>query len=154
MAPHLAVVSTKTCEKMVNPTKPFILVVDKGENVIDALLHCAHTMNIKAASLSGLGATGDVSVAFYHLDTKEYAIKEFTGDFELVSLTGNIAKHEGKPVVHIHAAMGNEDYSLFGGHIMKMIVSVTAEITVIPLDGEIERQYAPDIGLNLMCPIR
>lgn len=152
---NIAIVSTETCSKLANTDKPFILALKKGENFVEAILHCARTVNLKSASVSGLGAVDDVTVAYYELPTKEYHSKLFEGTFELVSLNGNITMFEGKPFLHIHAALGKEDYSLFGGHIMSMTVGASAEITIIPLNGVINRQHDQDIGLKLMCcPIK
>lgn len=45
---------------------------------------------------------------------------------------------------HLHATLGKKDTTIFGGHILEGVVSITGEIIIIPWDkGEIERKIAP-----------
>ena len=36
-----------------------------------------------------------------------------------------------------------------GGHLVKSIISATGEIVITKLEGEVQRELNPDIGLNL-----
>lgn len=148
-----SIFDSQSGDKATNIEQPFILVLKRGENLFSSLTHFIVEANLQAASISGLGALDDVTIAFYHLDRKEYDTKLFHGGYELVSLNGNITRFENKPVIHIHAALGKEDYSVIGGHIMDATIGPTVELTIIPLPGKINRERSEDIGLNLMCPI-
>ncbi len=150
----LSIVDTRTSYKLAGTTHPFILNLNRGENLFEGILHCAEQVGLHAASLSGLGALEDPSVAFYHLDIKQYDTKMFKGIFELVSLNGNVSFVNNKHFAHIHAALGKADHSLFGGHLMDGKVGVVAEITIIPLVAPIERHLVEQIGLKVLgCPI-
>lgn len=149
----VAMVTTATCDKLINTDKPFILVLKKGENLFEGILHCANTINLKSATISGLGALDEVTVAYYYLSTKQYQTKLFAGMYELIALNGNISFVDGKRFLHIHAALGTETYDVIGGHIMDATVGPSAEISIIPLSATITREYDADIGLKLMCPI-
>lgn len=151
--PILSIVDTSTCAKLAGTTEPFILALKKDENLFAGIVHCAEQVGLKAASISGLGAIDDVTVAYYHLETKKYHSQLFKGTYELVSLNGNIAIVDGKPFVHIHAALGTEEFNVIGGHIMDATVGPSAEITIIPLAGTIGRKYSEEIGLKLLCAI-
>ncbi len=148
----VSIVNTKTCATLANTKHPFMLVLERGENLFKALLECAKQVNLKSASIYGLGALDDVSVAYYHLDRKEYDIKLFNGMYELISLQGNITRVDDQPFLHIHAAIGLPDHSVMGGHIMDATVGPTAEITIIPFEASIHRKHSDAIGLKLMCP--
>ena len=150
----IAIIDSHSGKQLLHTDKPFILALKHGENLFEAILRCANDAQIKAASISGLGALDDVSVAFYYLDKKEYKTKLFKGGYELISLNGNISFAEGQRFVHIHAALGTEEYNVVGGHIMSATVGPSAEITIIPLAAKINREYDTVIGLKLMCPIR
>jgi predicted DNA-binding protein with PD1-like motif len=150
----LSIVDTRTSHKLAGTTQPFILNLNRGENLFEGILNCAERIGLHAASLSGLGALEDPSVAFYHLDTKQYDTTLFKGIFELVSLHGNISFVDNKHFAHIHAALGRADHSLFGGHLMDGRVGVVAEITIIPLASRIERHFVEQVGLKVLgCPI-
>lgn len=149
-----AMVDTSTCSLLKNTDKPFILALKMGENLFEGILKAANAVNLKSASISGLGALDDVTVAYYNLHTRQYQTKLFTGMYELISLNGNIAFVDGKHFIHIHAALGTDTYDVVGGHIMDAIVGPSAEITVIPLSSAIHRAYDNQTGLKLMCPIQ
>ncbi len=153
-ANNIAIVDTTTCQSLKDTDKPFILALKIGEKLFDGILRCADAVNLKSASISGLGALDDVTVAYYNLDTKQYQTKLFSGMYELISLNGNIAFVDGKRFIHIHAALGTEEYNVVGGHIMDATVGPSAEITIIPLQGQINRAYDETTGLKLMCPIK
>ncbi|VVC74787.1 hypothetical protein AQUSIP_00590 [Aquicella siphonis] len=137
-----------------NTKEPLILVLKQGENLFESLLRFAREARLQSAALNGLGGLSDITVAYYNLDTKQYQTRLFTGMYELISLNGNISFFENNPFLHIHAALGSKDYSVYGGHIMDATVNPSAEITLIPLPGRIERAYDEVTGLKIMCPIK
>lgn len=148
----ISIVSTQNCSELAGTKDPFILMLKQGQNLFEAILDCAKTMGLTSASLQGLGALDDVTVAYYNLNTKQYQTKLFTGMYELISLHGNISMVEEQPFLHIHGALGQEDYSVVGGHFMEATVGPTAEITVIPFASPIHRKFNEETGLKLMCP--
>ncbi len=153
MSSNLAIIDSASGHKVASLDRPFILALNIGENLFEGILRCAVAANLKSASISGLGALDDVTVAYYNLETKSYQTKVFHGMYELISLHGNIAMLDGKHFIHIHAAIGDDQYRVFGGHIMDATVGPSAEITVLPLNTEIHRQYDDRTGLKLMCPM-
>lgn len=146
----ISVVDSSSCSKLADTDLPFILIVHKGESLIETILKCAQAINLKAASLSGLGALENPTIAYYNLNSKEYQNKLFPGDFELTSLNGNLTKAEDEWVAHIHVTLGDEDYRVIGGHLQNAVVSITTEITVIPFQNPIVRKMDADIGLKLI----
>jgi predicted DNA-binding protein with PD1-like motif len=149
-----AVIDSNSGKQVENTEKPFILVLKPGENLFDSILRCADAANIKSASISGLGGLCDISLAYYNLETQQYQTKLFAEMHELISMNGNIAVFEGKRFLHIHAAVGDHHYAVYGGHLMSATVNPSAEITIIPLSAEINRQHDKTTGLKIMCPIQ
>ncbi|TAK78318.1 MAG: DUF296 domain-containing protein [Gammaproteobacteria bacterium] len=147
----IAIIDSRSGEKMIGYDKPFILKLAAGENLFESILRCANDAKLPSASISGLGGLDDVSVAYYNLKTQQYQTKLFTGMYELISLNGNITVVEEQRFIHIHAALGTEEYNVIGGHIMSAIVNPTVELTIIPLASPIYRQFDAASGLKLMC---
>ena len=147
---HPPIVTSTTGSRVAHADKPFILSLAMGEDLFESILRCANDANLPSAMISGLGTLDDVTVAYYNLNTKAYQTKCFHGMFELVSLNGNISFVEGKRFLHLHAALGTEDYQVIGGHLMSATVGPAAEISVLPLSGPIQREYDARIGLKLM----
>lgn len=123
--------------------------IDKGEEVLDKLKEIALQENIKLASVSALGATNDFTVGVFKTTEKKYYSNVFTGDFEIVSLTGTINTMDGEFYAHIHMSAGNDKGQVFGGHLNRAIVSATCEVVINLIDGEVDRYFDEGIGLNL-----
>ena len=123
--------------------------LDRGEEILEQLKILALQENIKLASVRGLGAVDEFTVGVFKTDRKQYDANSFTGYFEIVSLTGTITTMDGEYYAHLHMSAGNEKGEVFGGHLKRAVVSATCEMIVTPLEGEIDRRYDPDTGLNL-----
>ncbi len=147
----MAAVTLDDCHKMKNPKKPFILILRRGEPFADSIIECIQRMNISSASVSGFGAIENPIVAAYNLRKRYYMQKEFPGIYQLASLNGTVSlSPKNQLVTHIHIVFTDPNYRAFGGHLMGGECGITAEITIIPLMGEIHREHDHDIGLDLM----
>lgn len=126
-----------------------VVRIDKGEEILDKIKEIALSENIKLATVTALGATNNFTVGVYKTDEKKYYSNEFSGNFEIVSLTGTISTMNGEFYTHIHMSAGNENGEVFGGHLNKAIVSATCEMIIGVIAGEVDRYYDEEIGLNL-----
>lgn len=134
----------------------WLVVLDKDQKLLETLTKIVTQEKIKGGHLTAIGALKDTELGFYELHKKDYIRKTFDkGDFELVSLIGNISLKDGAPYVHAHAALGKEDFSIFGGHLFEAKVAVTAEIYIAEFGALPEREVDPDVGLATLqrCPI-
>jgi len=98
----------------------------------------------------GIGACSSIDLAFYNPHIKDYRKKPFAEDFEIINLTGNGGLMDGAPVLHAHGSFGRNDFSIIGGHVTKIVVSVTCEIFLTKLEGTIERKQDADLHLNML----
>ena len=105
--------------------------------------------NIKLASISALGAVDDFTVGVYNVDEKKYYSNNFTGSFEIVSLTGTINTMNNDFYAHLHMSAGNGKGEVFGGHLNKATVSATCEMVITLINGRVDREYDEITGLNL-----
>ena len=129
--------------------KTIIARIDKGEEILTQLKNIALKEEIKLASVRALGATDDFTVGVFKVDEKKYYANHFTGDFEIVSLTGTISTMNGEYYAHLHMSAGDEQGRVFGGHLNEAIISATCEMVVEVIDGQVERAHDADVGLNL-----
>lgn len=148
--PETSAVDSKSCKLFSHRTHPFILIINKGENLLDAITDCADAANIGAAHVSGLGAVENPTLAYYDSTAKQYEYKTFPGTYELALLNGNLTQSEGKSFAHLHIIMGDKKYNVVAGHLKNAQVSSSAEITIIPLEAPIIRKFDPNTGLNLI----
>ena len=127
-----------------------ILRIDQGEEILAQLKAMALRENIRLASVQGLGAVGDFTVGVFRTGEKQFRPQRFTGDHEIVSLTGTITTMDGEYYAHLHMAAGDETGRVVGGHLSEAVVSATCEVMVEILPGQVDRAFDPDVGLNLL----
>lgn len=129
--------------------KTIIARIDKGEEILTQLKNIALKEDIKLASVRALGATDDFTVGVFKVDEKKYYANHFTGDFEIVSLTGTISTMNGEYYAHLHMSAGDEQGRVFGGHLNEAIISATCEMVIEVIDGQVDRLRDESVGLNL-----
>lgn len=127
-----------------------LLRLDKGEEVFEKLLLFASENNVTAATFNVIGASQEVVLAYYDLPKKEYLDHTLAEDLEIVSVTGNVGIMDNKPIIHAHGVFSNKKLQTYGGHIKKLVVSATCEVTLTKLDGELTRDFDEETGFNLL----
>lgn len=123
--------------------------IDKGEEILDKIKEISLAENIKLANVNALGATNDFTVGVFKVDEKKYYSNTYTGNFEIVSLTGTINTMNNEFYTHIHMSAGNDKGEVFGGHLNKAIVSATCEMVINIINGTVDRKFDENTGLNL-----
>ena len=125
--------------------------MDRGDEVCAKLLELAEKENIRLASVTGIGASNDVTLGVFNTAEKKYSRLRYNDvDYEIASITGNLSRQDGKPYLHLHAAIGNPVCGeTHAGHLNAAVISATAEIMVGVMDGEVGRKFSDGIGLNL-----
>lgn len=127
----------------------YILRLDKGEEVLSSLKEFCQDHSINLGEISGLGSTNDVTIGLFNTKEKKYYSKKFSGDFEIINLTGNISTMDDEIYLHIHTVISDYELNAYGGHLNSAIVSGTAEIIINVIEGNVNRKFDSNIGLNL-----
>ena len=127
----------------------YVVRLDPGDEIVEKVLWLAAVENIRLATVTGLGTVDNVTLGIYTPDTKQFKAKMFHADFEIVSLTGTISTMNGEYYAHLHMAAGDEQGQVFGGHLNEAVVSATCEMVVEVIDGQVNRAFDPNVGLNL-----
>ncbi|MBW2988089.1 DNA-binding protein [Candidatus Woesearchaeota archaeon] len=135
--------------RVLKTKEAFVLRLDKGEELIAKLKEFCIQHNLRLGLIIGLGAAHRVVLANYNPSTKHYSEQKFEGSFEIAMLNGNISEMNGEPYLHIHATIADPSFKTYSGHLKEAVISATCEITIIPIQGKLERYYEPKLGLNL-----
>ena len=129
----------------------YFLRVDKGEELVTAILSLCEKENIKTAYFQGIGACDRVICQTLNLATHDFINHEKTGMLEMISLLGNIAPDDnGELSFHAHASFSyieDEEVKLFGGHLREAYICYTGEIIVSP--AELNLQRSRETGMNI-----
>ena len=137
----------------------YVFRIDKGEEIVSSMTQVLDNDGIKAGVVvSGIGGVDKVVLRFFDLKTKKYVDKEFVGQFEMTTLSGNISELDGKSFLHLHITLGDSDYNVFGGHLGSATVGITSEIIVNTFSRKvagtsektagIARKLNPGLGIN------
>ncbi len=123
--------------------------LQKGDEICAAIAKIAKEENIKVGSITGIGATDNVTIGVFDTAKKEYDKITKSGSFEILALNGSITSMNGEPYVHLHITCSEGECHTFGGHLFEGRISLTGEIFITVVDGEIEREYSEEVGINL-----
>jgi uncharacterized protein len=139
------VINKSLCSQEAGNTKPFILVLDRGDELVSSISQCALEAGLNGALISGLGQVAKPEL-LYSPGTfaGDPTIKEFSGVYELASLSGNIATSKGKYFTHVHGVLADSGYHVLAGHIKSAQVGNTVEVAITPLIGRVVRNVAAD----------
>ena len=127
----------------------YVVRLDVGDEILSSLTQLCEVENINTATVQGIGAVDNVTVGFYSTEEKKYFSKMFNQQFEIVSLNGNITQKDNEPYLHLHIALSDENYNVFGGHLNSAVISVTAEIFVTKLSETVNRKVNSETKLNV-----
>ena len=123
--------------------------LDKGEEIHEQLRLIALKENIRLASVSALGAVDDATLGVFVVSEKRYHADRFTGDMEIVSLTGTVNTMNGEYYAHLHMGVSDLEGRMFGGHLTAARIRVTCEMVIRIIEGTVDRKHHPDPGVNL-----
>lgn len=121
----------------------YILRPEIGEEIQESMRQFAEKVRLKGAFFTGIGTLTQVELAFFRRDTKSYDRKFFDDEYEMVALNGNLSFTDGSPEPHTHVSICDRDFNTFSGHLVRGVVSVTAEILVMDIDLHLTRKEDP-----------
>ncbi|MHA2035652.1 MAG: PPC domain-containing DNA-binding protein [Promethearchaeota archaeon] len=125
--------------------------VEPEEDLIEAIIEMVKKHNIQSGLINCVGALKKFTIGYFNIDTKTYETKTFEECIELVSCIGNIAFINDEPIIHLHITVGNNKYSLMGGHLVQpAIVSITGEIYIFEIDQKLYKEHDSQFNLSLL----
>ncbi|MFH1133598.1 MAG: DUF296 domain-containing protein [Nanoarchaeota archaeon] len=127
----------------------YLIILEKGERVMETLEDFCYKKKIHGGVITGIGGVHKSVLAFFDPAEKCYKRKQFPAPMELVLLTGNITKVDNGIKVHCHAVLGLSDFRTVGGHLIESEVNITAEIAVYPAKATF-RSLDQATGLQLV----
>jgi len=130
--------------------KKYVIRIDKGEKIVETLRKICIENEITHGIISGIGAVSKAKIGLFKPEEKKYFSTELLGDYEIISLNGNITTMNGKVYLHLHINLADEEHKTFGGHLNEAVVSATCEVIIEEIEGSMEREFDEETGLNLL----
>jgi len=128
----------------------YLVIVRRGDGLIDSLKEFCSKEKIINGSFVGIGAVDQVEIAHYSVGDKKFSSFKLNEPLEMVSLIGNVFPGEdGELIVHAHASFGRPTGELVGGHLVEGRISGVGEITLTPFSSSLSKSYDPETGLKI-----
>ena len=71
---------------------------------------------------------------------------------EVLSLIGDVATFDGKPIVHMHAVLGRSNGATVGGHVFELNVNPTLEVMMTVNTTPLKKRPDAESGMKLINP--
>jgi uncharacterized protein len=128
----------------------WILRLDDGQDLFEALSKFAEREGVRAgAVVFGIGMFRSATVGYW--DGSQYRSEELNVPHEVVALHGTVARAEGVPSLHLHAALAGPDHRLVGGHLLRATVGMLQEVLVETFPGRtFGRPMVESFGLKML----
>jgi predicted DNA-binding protein with PD1-like motif len=149
MAPHM---KFKLVHQSGNE-RVYTIIFSPGDEVVSGLTDFAIQNHIVDAHFTGIGAVSSALTAYLVLDRGLYRALPVNEQVEVLSLIGDIATSQGKPVIHNHVVLGKHDGTTVGGHLFEAHVSPTLEVFLTADDTPLEKIPGPS-NMKVIDPTR
>ena len=112
--------------------RTFVVVFDKGEEVIEGLTMFAGRERLRASHITAIGALSDVTLGYFDRGSRQYQRIPLGEQVEVLSLLGVVTLDGEKPKLHAHIVVG------------------TREVVVEESPRHLQRRTDPESGLALI----
>ena len=132
-------------------TSNYVVRLEKGELIMESLTTLMEQFQVKSGFLYGLGGALWAELGFYSLEWQEYEFTKIDELFEISNMTGNIARVDDEPFLHVHATVAGRDLQARAGHLKEAAVGGTVEVYITPFEQSVERVHDDEVGLKLLA---
>jgi hypothetical protein len=132
--------------------KVYAVVFYKGDEALSGLTDFAIKYGVGDAHFTGIGAVRSATVAWLDQPNKIYHRISVREQVEVLSLIGDVATFNGKPVVHMHAVLGHQDGTTTGGHVFELNVNPTLELFVTVNSVALKKRPDEASGMKVIDP--
>ncbi|WP_255550970.1 DUF296 domain-containing protein [Granulicella sp. dw_53] len=132
--------------------KVYAVVFQKGDEVLSGLTDFAIQHKVEDAHFTGIGAVSGATLGWLNLGRKVYHAIQVKEQVEVLSMMGDVATFNGRPVVHTHVVLGKHDGSTVGGHLWEMHVNPTLEVFVTVNSVPLRKRPDEASGMKVIDP--
>jgi len=121
-----------------------------GGDLINSIEEFCNKASIRMAAFSVIGAVSSATIGAYDQKQQVYVTFKEDAALEIVSCIGNVSLKDGKPFIHAHILLADEQGKTIGGHLFSETIIYAGEINLQELTGKpMERTYDKETGLML-----
>jgi predicted DNA-binding protein with PD1-like motif len=125
----------------------YLLVFTEPDvEVIATLNEFAAANRIASGRLQAIGSVSSATLAWWSDDTKAIETYTVTGQFELVSLLGNVTSNTEGPRLHVHTVLTGPG-GLVAGHTISLTPRASVEVSLTTFETPVSRVKNDEFGL-------
>ena len=132
--------------------KVYAVIFLKGDEALSGLTDFVIQHKIQDAHFTGIGAVSSATLAWLDPANKIYHRIPVADQVEVLSLSGDVATFNGKPIVHMHAVLGGPNGSPIGGHVFELNVNPTLEVFMTTNTTPLKKRPDDASGMKLIDP--
>jgi predicted DNA-binding protein with PD1-like motif len=130
----------------------YVVIFHAGDEALSGLTDFAARYHITDAHFTGIGAMRSATLGWLDLEHKNYHSIHVDEQCEVLSMIGDIATFNGKPVVHTHVVLGHRDGTTVGGHVWELHVNPTLEVFVTADTTPLKKRPDDASGMKFIDP--
>lgn len=124
--------------------------LNHNSDLLNELTEICVRENITLGQIRAIGAVQKACIGFYDQQKQTYMFKSQDKPLEITQLIGNVSLKDGKPFVHAHITLSDEEGRAFGGHLAEGTIIFACEVFIEIFDGTaLERGFDETTGLGL-----
>lgn len=123
---------------------------EPGEDVLPALVDFLQRTHVGFSFASGLGGVRRARLGYWDTGARAYRHRDLDEQLEVLSLTGDSSRLDGRPHLHLHGVFGRADYSTVGGHVVACEAYPTLELWLRAGGAPVQRVHDDATGLDLL----
>lgn len=134
------------------PAKPrrFMFSLPRRSDIHEAVTRFCVKNKVRKGWINILGAADVAKIGYYDQVRRKYYDRTFKEELEIVSCIGNVSLKDGKPFLHLHAALGDTKLRTWGGHLFPGSSVFAAEVFIQEVAGPaLKREPDASTGLAL-----
>ncbi|MBM4273325.1 MAG: DNA-binding protein [Deltaproteobacteria bacterium] len=97
--------------------RKFLGWLSLGSDLLASLEQICESQKIKLGEVRAIGAVGHARLAHYDQIGQKYKYIDLRKPLNILSLMGNISLQNGKPYIHAHLILGDDQGQVIGGHL-------------------------------------
>ena len=132
--------------------KVYAVIFSKGDEVLSGLTDFAIQHKIEDAHFTAIGAVSGGTLAWLDLAKKIYHRIPVAEQVEVLSLIGDVATFNGKPIVHMHVVLGKPNGGTIGGHVFELNVNPTLEVFMTVNTTPLRKKPDEASGMKVIDP--
>jgi uncharacterized protein len=132
--------------------KEYAVIFAEGDEAFSGMQAFAEQYHVTSAHFTAIGGLKRATLGWFDIQREMFKKIPIDSQIEVLSMIGDIALYQGKPVVHAHMVVGTSDGIARGGHLLEAIVWPTLEVIVTVDPIAMKKAFDPQTRLTLIDP--